>query len=140
MIGILSKFLMKVRRNQLYPITNIAENAIHSLYFLQCKGIIRAEGVIMNLGGKLLEVREAAKLSRAQLVELLKKRGFDLLLLTISCPFFLFIILTILLLIELNQKVHSVWMCVCFSFKTFTVGKCEMTKMKRTVLTFSRVY
>ncbi len=31
----------------------------------------------MNLGQKLLEVREAAKLSRAQLVELLRKRGFD---------------------------------------------------------------
>ncbi len=31
----------------------------------------------MNLGNKLLEVREAAKLSRTQLSELLKKRGFD---------------------------------------------------------------
>lgn len=31
----------------------------------------------MNLGNKLLEVREAAKLSRAQLVDLLKKRGLD---------------------------------------------------------------
>jgi transcriptional regulator with XRE-family HTH domain len=31
----------------------------------------------MNLGEKLLEVREAAKLTRAQLVDLLKKRGLD---------------------------------------------------------------
>jgi len=31
----------------------------------------------MNLGNKLLEVREAAKLSRAQLVDLLQKKGFD---------------------------------------------------------------
>lgn len=31
----------------------------------------------MELGNKLLEVREAAKLSRAQLSDLLKKKGFD---------------------------------------------------------------
>lgn len=31
----------------------------------------------MNLGSKLMEVREAANLSRAQLVDLLKKKGFD---------------------------------------------------------------
>lgn len=32
----------------------------------------------MNLGTRLLEVREAAKISRAQLVELLKQKGFDI--------------------------------------------------------------
>lgn len=32
----------------------------------------------MNLGKRLLEVREAAKISRAQLVELLKQKGFDI--------------------------------------------------------------
>lgn len=32
----------------------------------------------MNLGKRLLEVREAAKISRAQLVELLKHKGFDI--------------------------------------------------------------
>jgi len=31
----------------------------------------------MNLGNKLLEVRQAAKLSQAQLVDLLKKKGVD---------------------------------------------------------------
>ena len=31
----------------------------------------------MNLGKRLLEVREAAKISRAQLVELLNQKGFD---------------------------------------------------------------
>jgi transcriptional regulator with XRE-family HTH domain len=31
----------------------------------------------MNLGKRLLEVREAARLSRAQLAELLKQKGFD---------------------------------------------------------------
>jgi transcriptional regulator with XRE-family HTH domain len=38
----------------------------------------------MNLGKKLLEVREAAKISRAQLVELLKAKGFDVKTYTIS--------------------------------------------------------
>lgn len=38
----------------------------------------------MNLGKKLLEVRESAKLSRAQLVELLKDKGFDVKTYTIS--------------------------------------------------------
>lgn len=32
----------------------------------------------MDLGNKLLEVREAANISRTQLVDLLKKRGFDI--------------------------------------------------------------
>jgi Predicted transcriptional regulator len=32
----------------------------------------------MNLGKRLLEVREAANISRAQLVELLKQKGFDI--------------------------------------------------------------
>lgn len=39
---------------------------------------------MMNLGKKLLEVREAAKISRGQLVELLKERGFDVKTYTIS--------------------------------------------------------
>jgi len=38
----------------------------------------------MNLGKKLLEVRENAKISRAQMVELLKDRGFDVKTYTIS--------------------------------------------------------
>jgi transcriptional regulator with XRE-family HTH domain len=38
----------------------------------------------MNLGKKLLEVRETAKLSRTQLVELLKDKGFDVKTYTIS--------------------------------------------------------
>ena len=38
----------------------------------------------MNLGKKLLEVRETAKISRAQLVELLKEKGFDVKTYTIS--------------------------------------------------------
>ena len=38
----------------------------------------------MNLGKKLLEVRESAKISRAQLVELLKEKGFDVKTYTIS--------------------------------------------------------
>lgn len=38
----------------------------------------------MNLGKKLLEVREAAKISRAQLVELLKQKGFDVKVYTIG--------------------------------------------------------
>ena len=38
----------------------------------------------MNLGKKLLEVRESAKISRAQLVELLKDKGFDVKTYTIS--------------------------------------------------------
>ena len=38
----------------------------------------------MNLGKKLLEVRENANISRAQLVELLKEKGFDVKTYTIS--------------------------------------------------------
>jgi repressor LexA len=38
----------------------------------------------MNLGKNLLEVRETAKISRAQLVELLKEKGFDVKTYTIS--------------------------------------------------------
>lgn len=38
----------------------------------------------MNLGKKLLEVRETAKLTRTQLVELLKEKGFDVKTYTIS--------------------------------------------------------
>ena len=38
----------------------------------------------MNLGKKLLEVREAAKITRAQLVELLKQKGFDVKVYTIG--------------------------------------------------------
>lgn len=38
----------------------------------------------MNLGKKLLEVRETAKISRAQMVKLLKERGFDVKTYTIS--------------------------------------------------------
>lgn len=38
----------------------------------------------MNLGKKLLEVREIAKISRSQLVELLKEKGFDVKTYTIS--------------------------------------------------------
>lgn len=38
----------------------------------------------MNLGNKLLEVREAAKISRAQMVERLKEKGFDVKTYTIS--------------------------------------------------------
>lgn len=38
----------------------------------------------MNLGNKLFEVRETAKISRAQLVELLKEKGFDVKTYTIS--------------------------------------------------------
>ena len=38
----------------------------------------------MNLGKKLLEVREAANISRVQLVELLKEKGFDVKTYTIS--------------------------------------------------------
>lgn len=38
----------------------------------------------MNLGKKLLEVREAAKMSRVQLVDLLKDKGFDVKTYTIS--------------------------------------------------------
>lgn len=38
----------------------------------------------MNLGKKLLEVRESAKISRAQMVELLKEKGFDVKTYTIS--------------------------------------------------------
>lgn len=38
----------------------------------------------MNLGKKLLEVRESAKITRAQLVELLKDKGFDVKTYTIS--------------------------------------------------------
>lgn len=38
----------------------------------------------MNLGKKLLEVREAAKISRVQMVELLKEKGFDVKTYTIS--------------------------------------------------------
>ena len=38
----------------------------------------------MNLGNKLLEVRETARISRAQLVELLKEKGFDVKTYTIS--------------------------------------------------------
>lgn len=38
----------------------------------------------MNLGKKLLEVREAAKISRAQMVERLKEKGFDVKTYTIS--------------------------------------------------------
>lgn len=38
----------------------------------------------MNLGRKLLEVRESAKISRAQLVERLKEKGFDVKSYTIS--------------------------------------------------------
>ncbi len=38
----------------------------------------------MNLGRNLLEVRETAKISRSQLVELLKEKGFDVKTYTIS--------------------------------------------------------
>ncbi|HWT73500.1 MAG TPA: XRE family transcriptional regulator [Mobilitalea sp.] len=38
----------------------------------------------MSLGKKLLEVRETAKISRTQLVELLKEKGFDVKTYTIS--------------------------------------------------------
>ncbi len=38
----------------------------------------------MNLGKKLLEVRKAAKISRGQMVELLKEKGFDVKTYTIS--------------------------------------------------------
>jgi transcriptional regulator with XRE-family HTH domain len=38
----------------------------------------------MNLGKKLFEVRETAKISRAQMVELLKEKGFDVKTYTIS--------------------------------------------------------
>lgn len=38
----------------------------------------------MNFGKKLFEVRKAAKISRAQLVELLKQKGFDVKTYTIS--------------------------------------------------------
>lgn len=38
----------------------------------------------MNLGNKLFEVRETAKISRTQLVELLKEKGFDVKTYTIS--------------------------------------------------------
>ncbi len=38
----------------------------------------------MDLGKKLLEVRETAKISRAQLVELLKEKGFDVKTYTVS--------------------------------------------------------
>lgn len=38
----------------------------------------------MNLGKKLLEVRENANITRAQLVELLKDKGFDVKTYTIS--------------------------------------------------------
>lgn len=38
----------------------------------------------MNLGKKLLEVREIAKISRSQLVECLKEKGFDVKTYTIS--------------------------------------------------------
>jgi DNA-binding XRE family transcriptional regulator len=38
----------------------------------------------MNLGKKLLEVRESAEISRGQMVELLKEKGFDVKTYTIS--------------------------------------------------------
>lgn len=38
----------------------------------------------MNLGKRLFEVREAANITRAQLVELLKQRGFDIKVYTIG--------------------------------------------------------
>ena len=38
----------------------------------------------MNLGNKLFEVRESAKISRTQMVELLKEKGFDVKTYTIS--------------------------------------------------------
>lgn len=50
----------------------------------QCIIIVMEVFNIVNLGKKLLEIRENAKISRGQMVELLKEKGFDVKTYTIS--------------------------------------------------------